>query len=277
MRVFGRLESGFWDNPKVATLTDQQKLLLLYLYSCRHGNSIGCYVLRNEYIAADLGWSVEEATNCLSAIMERKFIARDDGANLIKVRGWWGHNALDNLNHAKHAAKSALSLPACSLKDETIAELRSLSDELSSTAAEALRDGLQMASGSHSDGITITETETETEKETEKETETETKRQTQTLAPSGAAREPAGEFDEWYNAYPRHVGRGAAVTAYKAARKKADHATLLAGATRAAKQHFNTEQRFIPHPATWLNEERWLDEEKKRYDPRSDPALRGVI
>lgn len=120
-----------------------------------------------------------------------------------------------------------------------------------------------MASGSHSDGIPITETET--------------KRQTQTLAPRGAAREPAGEFDEWYNAYPRHVGKGAAREKYCAARKKADHAILLAGATRAAKQYFSTEQRFIPAPATWLHQERWLDEDKKRYDPKSDPALRGVI
>ncbi len=45
MRVFGRLESSFWDNPKVRELTDHEKLLLIYLFSCKHGNAIGCFVL----------------------------------------------------------------------------------------------------------------------------------------------------------------------------------------------------------------------------------------
>ena len=62
MRVFGRLESSFWDNPKVRELTDHEKLLLIYLFSCKHGNAIGCFVLPIEYIAADLGWTTEAAS-----------------------------------------------------------------------------------------------------------------------------------------------------------------------------------------------------------------------
>jgi hypothetical protein len=174
MRVFGRLESGFWDNPKVAPLTDQQKLLLSYLFSCKHGNSIGCYVLREEYIAADLGWSVETASNCLSVLIERKFVNRDSSTKLIKVRGWWGHNAVDNPNHAKSAVKSALSLPASSLKDETIAELRHLANTINPKAAEVLREGLQIASEAHPNVIAITETDTETDTEKEKEKEKDT-------------------------------------------------------------------------------------------------------
>jgi hypothetical protein len=65
-----------------------------------------------------------------------------------------------------------------------------------------------------------------------------------------------------YSAYPHKVGRGAALKAYRQARKKTGKAELLDAVRRfaAAKARDGTEKRFIPHPATWLNGERWADE-----------------
>jgi len=68
------------------------------------------------------------------------------------------------------------------------------------------------------------------------------------------------EFAGWYAAYPRHVGRGQAEKAYRTARRKADAATLLAGAERFSASCRGKDQTFIPHPSTWLNGERWLDD-----------------
>ncbi len=70
------------------------------------------------------------------------------------------------------------------------------------------------------------------------------------------------EFEEWYKLYPRHVGRGRALKAYTAARKKTDHATLMAGAKLAIGRYRDTETQFIPHPATWLSGEYWLDDQE---------------
>ena len=67
------------------------------------------------------------------------------------------------------------------------------------------------------------------------------------------------DFDEWYSAYPRHEAKGAARKAYATARKKADHATLLAGAKRFSANP-PSDPKFIPLPASWLNAERWADE-----------------
>ncbi len=71
----------------------------------------------------------------------------------------------------------------------------------------------------------------------------------------------ADEFEVWYDAYPRHVARGTAVKAYRAARRKTDAATLLAGCQRYAdlQRRRGTKPEHIAHPATWLNGERWLD------------------
>jgi len=69
------------------------------------------------------------------------------------------------------------------------------------------------------------------------------------------------DFDEWYAVYPRNVNRGQALKAYRAARKKTDRATLLAGAKQASERYADTEMEFIPMSVNWLNGERWLDEE----------------
>lgn len=68
------------------------------------------------------------------------------------------------------------------------------------------------------------------------------------------------DFDEWWLKVPRKVGKGNARAAYKSARKKTDAETLLAGIERYARSVAGKEERFIAHPATWLNGERWLDE-----------------
>ena len=68
------------------------------------------------------------------------------------------------------------------------------------------------------------------------------------------------EFQEWYSTYPKRVGKDRAMKAYKSARKKASKETLLAGARAAVKEFSTREKRFIPHPATWLNDGRWDDE-----------------
>lgn len=66
------------------------------------------------------------------------------------------------------------------------------------------------------------------------------------------------DFDIWYQAYPRKVAPPLALKAYLKARKKADAATLLAGIERYRK--LKPDYADWAHPATWLNEERWLDQ-----------------
>jgi len=69
------------------------------------------------------------------------------------------------------------------------------------------------------------------------------------------------DFDDWWQIVPRKVGKGQARRAYHAARKKAAAEELTEGIRRYARSLNGTEVAFIAHPATWLNGERWLDED----------------
>lgn len=89
------------------------------------------------------------------------------------------------------------------------------------------------------------------------------------------SREGASEFEEWYRTYPKREARGAAEKAYRTARKSAEAAVLLAGAEKAKQKYAGAEPKFIPLPATWLNQKRWLDEAAPPVSGRrSDAAER---
>jgi len=83
--------------------------------------------------------------------------------------------------------------------------------------------------------------------------------------------EPEG-FPAWYAVYPRRVARGAARAAYGKALAKATAEALLAGAQRYADwlSATGTPPDKTKHPATWLNQECWLDELKLTNRPKLD-------
>lgn len=71
---------------------------------------------------------------------------------------------------------------------------------------------------------------------------------------------PSAGFDEFWNAYPRKIGRGAALSAWN--KKKPDLQKVLDAIAWQSKSDGWTKDngKFIPHPTTWLNQDRWLDE-----------------
>lgn len=71
------------------------------------------------------------------------------------------------------------------------------------------------------------------------------------------------EFEAFWKAYPRKVGKLAALRAYRRAVKlmgPEPHPRLLAAAVRYAKACAGKEEQYIAHAQTWLNQGRWGDE-----------------
>jgi Helix-turn-helix domain len=65
-------------------------------------------------------------------------------------------------------------------------------------------------------------------------------------------------FGEFWEAYPRKVGKPKAMLAYKRALKLASSTAILAGAERY-RDDANREDEFTAHPTTWLNRAGWDD------------------
>jgi len=70
------------------------------------------------------------------------------------------------------------------------------------------------------------------------------------------------DFLEFWETYPRKVGKGAAFKAWKKANGKPSVKNLIQiiGRQAQSEQWRQDGGKFIPHPTTWLNQRRWEDE-----------------
>ena len=76
-------------------------------------------------------------------------------------------------------------------------------------------------------------------------------------------------FAEFWAEYPKKVGKGAAEKAFR--KLKASVYPLLIPAIERQRRTAQWQKdggQYVPNPATWLNQERWLDEIR-------DPVPRG--
>lgn len=74
-------------------------------------------------------------------------------------------------------------------------------------------------------------------------------------------------FAEFWKAYPRKVGKDAARKAFE--KRKPDRALLdlmlvAVAAQQKGRDWTKDGGQFIPHPSTWLNQGRWMDELPER-------------
>lgn len=79
-----------------------------------------------------------------------------------------------------------------------------------------------------------------------------------------------GDFDSFWQQYPKKVGKGAAKTAYGRALKKVSHDEIMAGLAR-----YNPDPKFTCNPSTWLSQERWTDEHTHIAEQSADAERIG--
>lgn len=84
------------------------------------------------------------------------------------------------------------------------------------------------------------------------------------------------DFEEFWLVYPRKVGKGAAKKAWEKAVKgiKARPSDILDGARRYAAAKRGTDMQYVAHASTWLNAQRWLDDDATNV--QSDEVSRPI-
>jgi hypothetical protein len=81
-------------------------------------------------------------------------------------------------------------------------------------------------------------------------------------------------IEDLYNAYPKKVAKVRAFKAIKAALKKVGYNELLVSVVKYSESVAGKERKYIPNPASWFNDERWLDElEKSESDTIKNTAM----
>ena len=113
MRDYGKISTSIWNSRKFGKIEDDARLLYLYLHTCPHVNSVGCFVLKDGYATADLNWPVGRYLKALDTLCKAYLVAFDRLENLVRVVNFLKFDPFTNPKHAQGAVKLATSLPDC--------------------------------------------------------------------------------------------------------------------------------------------------------------------
>lgn len=131
MRDYGKVHSQFWASPTIAALSDDGKLLALYLMTCQHNTIAGVFRLPDGYAAEDLGWSPERVRKGFAELFANGFANRCETTKWVWVIKHLEWNPPENPNQRKSATKCASLVPANCVwhKDFLVFIAKALPDE----------------------------------------------------------------------------------------------------------------------------------------------------
>lgn len=120
MRDYGKVHSSFWSSPTIRPLSEDGRLLALYLLTSAHSTIAGVFRIPDGYASEDLpGWTVERVREGFRELLAKGFANRCETTKWVWIVKHLKWNPPDNPNQRKAAAKVAAGIPdECSWKPE---------------------------------------------------------------------------------------------------------------------------------------------------------------
>lgn len=123
MRDYGRIFSSFWTSSNAQALSDDGRLLALYLLSCQHGTIAGVCRLPDGYVCEDMRWTPERVSKGFTELFANGFANRCETTKWVWVCKHFEWNRPENPNQWKAARKIATQVPdECSWKAKFLRE-----------------------------------------------------------------------------------------------------------------------------------------------------------
>jgi hypothetical protein len=121
MRDYGKVFTRFWESDDMRSLSDDGRMLALYLLTCKHGTLAGCFRLPNGYVCEDMQWGSERVSKGFQELSEKGFATRCEVTNWVWIRRYLEQNPLENPNQRKAAVKLILTIPVrCTWGDDFV-------------------------------------------------------------------------------------------------------------------------------------------------------------
>lgn len=77
MRDYGKVNSSFWTSESIRSLSDDGRMLSLYLLTSPHANMTGCFRLPDGYVCEDLQWDKNRVSEGFEELSRNGFAIRD--------------------------------------------------------------------------------------------------------------------------------------------------------------------------------------------------------
>lgn len=105
------MHSAFWSSADIQALSDDAKLLALYLLSCSHGTIAGVCRLPDGYVSEDLKWTSGRVSKGFEELFTKGFASRCEATKWVWVRKFLQWNAPENPNQWKAIWKVVGQVP----------------------------------------------------------------------------------------------------------------------------------------------------------------------
>jgi len=240
--AYARIDEGFWTDPKIRGLSLEGKIIAAWLFTNPHRHFSGLYYLPIVLIPVEIGVTIGVSKLELNILEELHFIKYSHEFSVVWVINMLKHQSGDKRLSPQQVVgiqKQLSSLHGCPLIKDFIIKYQTL--------------------GVFYDGKIDTPTDTPTD--TKSQSQSKSKKEEPPLPPKGVC----NGFDSFWLAYPKKIGKGAALKKYEGLRRQGrlpPISDLIAAIEnqKTWEQWQKDEGQYIPNPATWLNQGRWEDQ-----------------
>lgn len=111
MREYGQIQSAFWTNPDIQAISNEAKLLAVYLLTGPHSNGLGCYRLPDGYVQADFGWTAQTLSKGFGELYRIGFSERCSETFFIVIPKFLKWNPISNPKVAAARIKEFETIP----------------------------------------------------------------------------------------------------------------------------------------------------------------------
>lgn len=117
MRDYGKVHTTFWTSSTTRSMSEDARILALYLITSPHSTIAGVFRLPDGYVCEDLQWSAERVSKGFAELFRKGFGNRCETTKWVWVCKHLEWNPPENPNQRKSAAKIAQAIPdECSWK-----------------------------------------------------------------------------------------------------------------------------------------------------------------
>lgn len=150
--MYTRVESKFWQDEKMRSVSEDARFLMLYLLTSPHRNIIGFYFLPSPYACFDLGWDEKRFKKGLQELISNGLIKYDENVHVVLVKNFLKHNPLENPNQVKSAIEKLNELPETPLFQDFLTIVEGLGKQFTQPLKERLQERLQERFGKQGTG-----------------------------------------------------------------------------------------------------------------------------
>jgi hypothetical protein len=111
LRDYGKVFTSFWSSQNIRDLSDDGRMLALYLMTSHHTTLIGAFRLPDGYVSEDLQWSNERVSQGFSELLMNGFSNRCETTKWVWITKHLEWNPPENPNQRKSAVKLAAQIP----------------------------------------------------------------------------------------------------------------------------------------------------------------------